>query len=131
MGRRPCSLRWTLPPLIKAGHYRHPRLVEFLHFMNRLVAGYPGRELHVILDNLNTHKPKHDGWRARQKNVHIHFTPTQASWLNQVEVRFSILSSNAWPAPVSPQQVRDQTARLTPSSGPIMSSSRSIHDVIR
>jgi transposase len=96
--------------LVKAGHYRRRRRVEFLDFMNRLVADYPERELHVILDNLNTHKPKHDRWRARHKNVHFHFTPTHASWLNQVEVWFSILSSNALAGAsfTSPPQVRDQ-----------------------
>jgi hypothetical protein len=54
------------------------------------VALYPGKELHVILDNLNTHKPKEDRWLKRQ-NVRFHFTPTRASWLNQVEIWFSIL----------------------------------------
>jgi len=44
-----------------------------------------------VLDNLSTHKPKHDQWLARHRNVHFHFTPTHASWLNQVEVWFSIL----------------------------------------
>jgi hypothetical protein len=57
--------------LVKADHYRRRRRVEFLHFMNRVVAGHPGREIHVILDNLNTHKPKHDRWLERHKNVHF------------------------------------------------------------
>ena len=48
--------------LVKAGHYRRRRRVEFLHFMNRVLAEHPGREIHVILDNPNTHKPKHDRW---------------------------------------------------------------------
>ena len=96
--------------LVKAGHYRRRRRVEFLDFMNRLVADYPERELHVILDNLNTHKPKHDRWRARHQTVHFHVTPTHASWLNQVEVWFSILSSNALAGAsfTAPRQVRDQ-----------------------
>jgi transposase len=81
--------------LVRAGHYRRRRRVEFLSFMNRLFTHYPGQELHVILDNLNTHKPKHDRWLARHKNVHLHFIPTHASWLNQVEVWFSILVSHA------------------------------------
>jgi transposase len=38
------------------------------------------------------HKPKGDTWLARHKNVHFHFTPTHASWLNQVEIWFSILA---------------------------------------
>ena len=48
-----------------------------------------------MLDNLSTHKPKHDLWLARHPNVHFHFTPTHASWLNQVECWFSILSRQA------------------------------------
>jgi transposase len=56
------------------------------------VADYPDQEIHVVLDNLSTHKPKRDAWLARHKNVHFHFTPTHASWLNQVEIWFSILA---------------------------------------
>ena len=78
--------------LVKVGHYRRRRRREFLDFMNELVAAYPAEmQLHVILDNLNTHKPKHDRWLARHANVHFHFTPTHASWLNQVEIWFSLL----------------------------------------
>lgn len=73
-------------------HYKRRRRVEFLDFMNRLVAHHPDTELHVVLDNLNTHKPKHDLWLARHPKVHFHYTPTHASWLNQVEVWFSILT---------------------------------------
>jgi transposase len=78
--------------IAQVGHYGRRRRREFLDFMNRLVAQYPDTELHVILDNLNTHKPKHDRWLARHPNVHFHYTPTHASWLNQVEVWFSILT---------------------------------------
>jgi transposase len=63
--------------------------------MNRVVAQHEGREIHVILDNLNTHKPKNDRWLKRHPNVHFHFTPTRASWLNQVEIWFSILAGKA------------------------------------
>jgi transposase len=96
--------------LVKIGHYRRRRRVEFLDFMNRVIAAHPGREIHVILDNLNTHKPKHDRWLARHKNVHFHFTPTHASWLNQVEIWFSILSAKALAGAsfTSPQQLREQ-----------------------
>jgi transposase len=81
--------------LAHTGHYRHRRRREFLDFMNQNVAIYPDKELHVILDNLNTHKPKHDRWLARHPGVHFHYIPTHASWLNQVEVWFSILSRQA------------------------------------
>ena len=80
---------------VVARHYRRRRRVEFLDFMNHVAAAYPAREIHVILDNLKTHKPKRDGWLARHKNVHFHFTPTHASWLNQVECWFSILGSQS------------------------------------
>jgi transposase len=77
---------------IKAKHSQRRRRPEFLDFMNRVVAAYPDQEIHVVLDNLRTHKPKRDRWLARHKNVHFHFTPTHASWLNQVEIWFSILA---------------------------------------
>ena len=80
---------------VTVGHYRRRRRREFLDFMNRLVAQYPDQELHVILDNLSTHKPKHDRWLARHPQVHFHYIPTHASWLNQVEVWFSILTRRA------------------------------------
>lgn len=59
-------------------HYKRRRRVEFLDFMNKVVTAYPDKEIHVILDNLSTHKPKHDTWLKRHKNVHFHFTPTHA-----------------------------------------------------
>ena len=64
----------------------------------------------MILDNLNTHKPKQDRWLARHNNVHLHFTPTYASWLNQVECWFSILSAKALRGAsfTSPQQLREE-----------------------
>ena len=80
---------------VKTGHYSRRRRREFLDFMNEGVADHPGRELHVVLDNLNTHKPKTDGWLSRHRNVHFHYTPTYASWLNQVECWFSILTRQA------------------------------------
>ena len=63
--------------------------------MNQIVEIYGDQEIHVILDNLNTHKPKEDRWLAQHPNVHFHFTPTHASWLNQVEIWFSLLSRQA------------------------------------
>jgi transposase len=95
--------------LVKSGHYKRRHRVEFLTFVNQVVADYPEREIHVILDNLNTHKPKRDLWLARHPQVHFHFTPTHASWLNQVEVWFSILSPSALKGAsfTSTKQVRD------------------------
>jgi transposase len=76
-------------------HYKRRRRVEFLDFMNQVGARHPGKEIHVILDNLSTHKPKRDMWLARHPNVHLHYTPTHASWLNQIEIWFSILAAKS------------------------------------
>ena len=63
---------------------------DFQAFMDEIVAEQPAeRQIHVILDNLNTHK-KNDDWLAAHPNVTFHFTPTSASWLNQVEIWFGI-----------------------------------------
>src|SRR5436190_6484529 len=81
--------------LVKASQFKRRRRREFLDFMNEIVEIYGPQEIHVVLDNLNTHKPKEDRWLAQHPNVHFHFTPTHASWLNQVEIWFSILSRQA------------------------------------
>ena len=78
---------------VQIGHYQRKRRVEFLDFMNRVVAHHPNAELHVVLDNFSTHKPKRDRWLKQHPLVHLHYTPTHASWLNQVEVWFSILTA--------------------------------------
>jgi len=58
---------------------------DFQAFMDDVVADIPSyQQIHVILDNYSTHKKNHD-WLAMHPNVHFHFTPTSASWLNQVE----------------------------------------------
>jgi transposase len=80
---------------VSAAHKKRRRRIEFLDFMNRIIADYPNKEVHVILDNLSTHKPKHDRWLKSHSNVHFHFTPTYASWLNQVEIWFSILTGKS------------------------------------
>jgi transposase len=76
-------------------HYKRRRRLEFRDFMNRVVKQYEGKEIHVILDNLSTHKPKRDLWLARHPNVHLHYTPTHTSWLNQIEIWFSILAGQS------------------------------------
>jgi len=94
--------------IVKTGHTNRRRRKDFLGFMNKVIEQYPDQEIHVILDNLKTHKPKHDRWLSRHKNVHFHFTPTHASWLNQVECWFSILWRKALRGAsfTSPIQVR-------------------------
>jgi transposase len=79
---------------VKAAHKKRRRRKEFLDFMNDVVAAYPGTRLEVILDNLNTHK-KNENWLARHPLVTFHYTPTRASWLNQVEGWFSILQGQS------------------------------------
>ena len=65
---------------------------DFQAFMAEVVAEIPaGKAIHVILDNYSTHKKNHD-WLAAHPNVHFHYTPTSASWLNQVEIWFGILT---------------------------------------
>jgi len=93
---------------VKTGHYGRRRRREFLDFMNEIVAAHGDREIHVVLDNLNTHKPKQDRWLARHPRVHFHYTPKYSSWINQVECWFSILSRQALRGAsfTSPQQVR-------------------------
>lgn len=74
---------------------RH-RAVEFLGFCRQLVKIYPTGELHFVLDNSSTHKtPAVSRWLRRHPRVHFHFTPTSASWMNQVETWFGILSKQA------------------------------------
>lgn len=77
---------------VQAAHYKRRRRVEFLDFMDQVVAAHPGKELHVIVDNLSTHLVDKEPWKKSHPQVHFHFTPTHASWLNQVEVWFSILT---------------------------------------
>ena len=51
----------TATGLVKAGHYKRRRRREFLDFMNGIIDAYgKEKEIHVILDNLNAHKPKND-----------------------------------------------------------------------
>src|SRR6185503_4413507 len=61
-----------------AAHSKRRRRVEFLGFMNNVVAAFPDRELHVILDNLNSHK-KNERWLKKHPKVHFHFILTRSS----------------------------------------------------
>ena len=73
--------------------YKRHRHQEFINFLNLLNRNVPkGKQVHVITDNYSTHKhEKVKKWFNRHKRFHIHFTPTSASWLNQIETWFSIL----------------------------------------
>ena len=63
---------------------------EFVAFLTDIVVNQPrGKEIHVIADNLSAHKTQRvDAFLADHVNVHLHFTPTYSSWLNQVELWF-------------------------------------------
>lgn len=64
---------------------------EFVAFLTVIVASQPrGKEIHVIVDNLSAHKTKLVAeFLAAHPKLHLHFTPTYSSWLNQVELWFS------------------------------------------
>lgn len=65
----------------------------FIRFLRRLLQAHPEKELHVIVDNGSSHRSKKTlAWVAKQKRLHLHFTPTHASWLNQIEIWFGILT---------------------------------------
>ena len=74
--------------------YRRHRASEFRRFLDAIDAAVPADlDIHLILDNYATHKaPKIKAWFARRPRYHLHFTPTYASWLNQVERWFALLS---------------------------------------
>ncbi|MBA3686610.1 MAG: IS630 family transposase [Planctomycetes bacterium] len=72
---------------------RH-RAAEFRRFLDAVERRVPGDlDIHVIMDNASSHKTKliHD-WFARRPRWHPHFTPTSASWINQVERFFGLLT---------------------------------------
>jgi transposase len=81
-------------------HYNRRRRVEFLNFMKGVIAAFPDREIHVVLDNLSTHKPNRDMWlkphvaeAPQERPFPLH--ATHASWLSQIEIWFSILTEKS------------------------------------
>jgi transposase len=77
---------------------RH-RHQEFLRFLRQVAQTYPRRRLHLVCDNSDvpaTHKhPAVRTWLARHPRITLHFTPTTGSWLNLVEIFFSIITRQA------------------------------------
>jgi transposase len=78
---------------------RH-RHQEFLAFLRQVERAYPdgpdAGELHLVMDNYAAHKhPKVRAWLAAHPRVHVHFTPTHASWMNLVEAWFSLAERQA------------------------------------
>ena len=86
-------------------HRRH-RSSEFLQFLRTIDANVPANlDVHLVMDNYGTHKtPSVKNWFARHPRFHVHFTPTSASWINQVERWFSTLTE---------KQIRRGTHRST------------------
>lgn len=65
----------------------------FIRFLRQLLRAYPEKELHVVVDNGSSHRSKQTAaWVAKHKRIQLHFTPTHASWLNQIEIWFGILT---------------------------------------
>lgn len=85
---------------------RRHRSKEFLTFLRTIESNVPEElDIHLVMDNYGTHKtPAVRHWFARHPRFHIHFTPTSASWLNQVE---------RWFATLTQQQIRRGTHRST------------------
>jgi transposase len=74
---------------------RH-RHQEFLAFLKQVARAYPDQELHLVMDNYAAHKRiEIKDWLAANPRIHVHFTPTSGSWLNLVEVWFSIIERQA------------------------------------
>jgi transposase len=77
---------------------RH-RHQEFLSFLRKIDSGVPAAlDIHLVMDNSAIHKtPKVAAWFTKRPRYHLHFTPTSASWLNQVE---------RWFAKITQQRIR-------------------------
>ena len=77
---------------IKTKSTKYKKREDFIKYMDEVVKEYEkDQEIHVILDNYSTHK-RNEKWLAINPNVYFHFTPTYASWLNQIEIWFGIFS---------------------------------------
>ena len=65
---------------------------DLVAFMERVAVAHPGKQVHVIWDNLNTHRAQ-AVWQAfnerHDERFHFHFTPLHASWVNQIELWFA------------------------------------------
>lgn len=75
--------------------YRHHRSVEFRRFLDEIDRNVPpDLDIHLVLDNYGTHKTAMiQRWLLKRPRYHLHFTPTSASWLNQVETWFGVLTT--------------------------------------
>ena len=74
--------------------YKRHRATEFLDFLKEIDSRVPNDlDVHIVMDNYATHKTlRIKAWLARRPHYHVHFTPTSASWINQVERWFAELT---------------------------------------
>lgn len=74
--------------------FRRHRAQEFRKFLDTVEAQVPDDlDVHLIIDNAGTHKTARiRSWFAKRPRWHVHFTPTSASWINQVERFFGLLT---------------------------------------
>ncbi len=74
--------------------YARHRAAEFRRFLDEVEAQLPpGLDIHLVMDNYATHKaPTVKAWLLKRPHWHVHFTPTSASWMNQVERFFALLT---------------------------------------
>lgn len=74
--------------------HRQQEFLKFLRHLDQVIEKEPGQQIHLVLDNYGTHKtPAVTRWFARHPEYHVHFTPTSASWLNQVERFFAEITT--------------------------------------
>ena len=99
---RPLPNAWLVVVSFGQCRKRH-RHEEFLSFLRLIDREVPAElDIHLVLDNYATHKhAKVKRWLAARPRFHLHFTPTSASWLNQVERWFGLLSQRAIKAPTA------------------------------
>ncbi len=90
------ALNLATGTVISRCQHRH-RHQEYLGFLREIEANVPkGLAVHLIVDNYATHKhPRVQRWLAAHPRYQVHFTPTYASWLNQVEIWFHLISQKA------------------------------------
>lgn len=99
--------------------YRRHRQQEFVKFLDEIDTAIPaedGVEIHIVMDNYGTHKaPRVKRWLLRHPRFVVHFTPTSASWLNQVERFF---------AEITEKRIRRSAFRSVPAL------EKAIHDYL-
>ena len=90
---------------------RH-RSEDFLRFLNSVVKQYEHKDIHVVLDNVSSHKSKTvKRWREKHSSVFFHFVPTYSSWLNMVEIFFGLVQTKVVSRGVFPSK-SDLVAKL-------------------